>query len=329
MSLSFSVVVPTRGNPTRLLPLLEALSHQALPRSRFEILVSFDGVGPDSEQRRRLASAGAQAVESPTRSGPGAARNRAAYAAGGAYLAFTEDDCVPAHDWLERAAARLEREPKIDVLEGDTVQPDGRPSRRPDRGRLHYLPTNLFVRRALFHRVGGYCEAFFDRRGSVYFREDSDLGFSLEEAGAHVAREPTARVVHPIEHARYLDPLRWARRYEMDALLRSRHPARFRERIEVHRVGRFTVRRPLVRSCYAYVLALAGAAVALVLRERVVAASLLGLAAVSLIPLWAKWHFRPSRLPVVMLVPFTLVAAQVMGAVRAARTKGHVRRAPQ
>jgi len=316
--LLFSVIVPTRGDPAKLTPLLHALAGQGYSRDRFEILVAFDGAAPDSSTAADLDAAGARAVTLPERRGPGAARNRAAKEARGTYLAFTEDDCVPSRDWLERAAARLAREP-LDVVEGDTVRPDGRPTRRRD-GFSHYLPTNLFVRRDLFERVGGYREEFFDSRSGIYFREDSDLGFTLEEAGARIGWEPSARVTHPVEHPGYLDPLRWARRYEMDALLSVRHPRRFRGRIEVHRLGPLVIRRPFVRACFAYVLALLSAGIALLMREAGLAALFALIAGFFFLPVWAKWGFHPLRLPVLLLVPFVLVLSLIRGLLRAART---------
>ncbi|HYR68303.1 MAG TPA: glycosyltransferase [Candidatus Dormibacteraeota bacterium] len=313
----FSVVVPTRGDPSKLVPLLDALARQTFSRSRFEILVSFDGAAPAAEISRKLSALGGRAIESRARRGPGAARNLAAQVASGDYLAFTEDDCLPANDWLERAAARLEGEPAIDVLEGATVRPDGRPSRRPDPDHLHYLPTNLFVRRSLFEKVGGYCEEFFDAGRGIYFREDSDLGFTLEDADAKEGRESSVHVTHPVEHPRFLDPLRWARRYEMDALLAARHPEEFRDRIEVHRIGPFAFRRLFVRACFAFLLASMAALVAVILGEGGLAAAFGLIAAVALLLVWAKWSLNPLRLPVCLCVPFVLVFAYARGFRRA------------
>ncbi len=311
-----SVIVPTRGDPVKILPLLDALARQTLPRDRFEILVSFDGAEPGSEVSDRLAAAGARAVRTAERRGPGAARNRAARESTGEYLAFTEDDCLPADDWLERAEARLAREPAIDVLEGGTLRPDGRPTRRADQDRLHYLPTNLFIRRALFETIGGYCEEFYIPDRGVYFREDSDLGFTLEENGAVTAREPSARVMHPFEHLSYFDPLRWARRYELDPLLQARHPDLFRERIEIHRFGPFTLRRLFVRACFAYVIALGAALLALLFGDQGLAATFVIVAVAAFLPIWAKWGFHPLRLPVLLIVPFALILAYARGLLR-------------
>jgi len=321
----FTVIVPTLGHDDLLSTLLDAIASQTLDRSRWDLVVSFDGTSPSTAIARRLDSMGAFAVTSAARQGPGAARNRGARSATGDVLVFTEDDCAPEPDWLSRAAARFDREADLDVLEGATVDPKGAPTRRPDGQRPHYLPTNLFVRRSTFERVGGYCEAFFRPESGVYFREDSDFGFTLEEAGARAALEPKARVVHPVEHPRFLDPIRWARRYEMDALLRARHLERFRERIEVARAGPFRIRRPFVRACHAYVLALAAALIARLAGEDGLAAWFLVIAALALVPVWAKWKFSPLRLPLIPLVPFVLVASEVAGLRHARRYAGSSR----
>src|SRR5204862_7448219 len=138
----------------------------------------------------------------------------------------------------------------------------------------------------------------------VYFREDSDFGFTLEAIGARVVDVPDLRVQHPDEHPRMWDPVRWARRHLMDPLLAARHPQRFRERIEVHRLGPLRVRRPIVRACFASLASLGAAAIAALLGRYGLAAAFVGLAAAALVPLWAKWRFDPRRLPVLPLVPF-------------------------
>ena len=328
-ALRFSVVVPTLGRADRLDPLLSALAAQSFPRERWTLTVAFDGVAPSAELKARLEAMGAIVAVSPERRGPGAARNLGARStavsspAGRFFLAFTEDDCVPAPDWLATAAAHLERDPSLDVLEGATLLPDGAPARRRDGDRPTWLPTNLFVRRDLFERVGGYCEAFFDPRGAIYFREDSDFGFTLRESGARVAHDPAPRVIHPREHAAWLDPIRWARRYEMDPLLRARHPRAFREEIEVMRFGPFLLRRPFVRVCAGYVVALGVAVAALLIGETGVAAWFGCVAAVLIVVIWSKWRFEPRRIPLLPIVPFVLLQALARGGSRVTpRTRG-------
>ena len=317
------MIVPTRGHAEKLRALLLALDAQTFPRDRWEAILSFDGISPAPALSSEIERGGWRRVSDSRRGGPGAARNRAAREARGAYLAFTEDDCVPDPRWLAEAAARIERDPSIDVLAGETLLPEGAPARRPDGDRPHYLPTNLFVRRSRFESVGGYDEGYFDAGSGIYFREDSDFGFALEQAGARIAVEPGARVVHPREHPGALDPIRWARRYRMDARLQARHPDRFRQRIEVHRVGPFTIRRPFVRACFAVVIATLAAGIALALGEPGVASLFGALALAAFLPVWAKWRFDPLRLPVILAVPFVLVYEVLRG-----RAAGSAARSP-
>ena len=314
----FSVVIPSRGEAAKLEPLLEALARQTLPRSRFEIILALDGGTLAPPVLARLDALDVTLVRLARRLGPGAARNAGAGRARAEFLAFTEDDVTPAPSWLECAALRLEAQP-LDVLEGRTTKPSQRSVEVPASDLPLYLPTNLFVRRALFERVGGYSEEFFAAAGALYFREDSDLGFTLEEAGARIAREPGAVVTHPVEHVRWLDPLRWARRYELDALLAARHPQQFRERIEVQRLGSWRMRRPVVRACVACVTALGAALVARIAGAERAALAFAALAALAFLPVWAKWRFNPLRLPVVLLVPFVMVYALLRGRLRVRR----------
>jgi glycosyltransferase involved in cell wall biosynthesis len=317
----FTVVVPTLGGDERLAGLLTALEAQTLPRDRWSLVVAFDGASPSAAIARRIEAIGGSAAIVEPRRGPGAARNLGAHGAAGDWLAFTEDDCLPAPDWLAAAAARIARERDrdrgLDVLEGATHLPDGRPARRRHEGQLTWLPTNLFVRKEFFERIGGYCEHFFDPRRGVYFREDSDFGFTSREAGARVTYDPASSVTHPHEHPGWLDPVRWARRYEMDPLLAARHPRAFREEIEVVRVGPLRLRRPFVRACGGYVLTLLAAAAALAIGEIGVAAWFVSLAGLAALLIWSKWRFDPRKLPAVLIVPPILLAALLRGKARA------------
>jgi glycosyltransferase involved in cell wall biosynthesis len=308
----FSVVVPTRGDDRKLASLFDSLEQQTYPSSRRELLVVFDGAPASAEISGRIARVGGRAVVLAERHGPGAARNRGAREAVGEWLAFTEDDCVPDARWLERAAVIAVRG-EADVFEGETVTPSGTPVRRRLGELPLYLPTNLFVRRERFLDAGGYCEYFYDRARGIYFREDSDLGFTLEAGGARVAFDPSVRVTHPVEHPDLLDPIRWARRYEMDALLEWRHPRRFRERIEVARFGPLRVRRVVLRAGFGYVIAFAACAASLAAGESGLAALFVAIAVLCLLPIWAKWRFDLRRLPITLIVPIVLVAAYLRG----------------
>jgi glycosyltransferase involved in cell wall biosynthesis len=319
------VIVPSIGREAGLSLLLDSLDAQSFPRENFEILVALMPAALSPAIRARLDASEARPVLLAESRGPGAARNVAAQRSRGEILAFTEDDCVVDREWLQHAARRFDEESDLDALDGWTEKPGGRAVRlRPGKDPL-YLPTNLFVKREAFERAGGYGECFFEPRGGIYFREDSDFGFALEESGARVLRDRTVIVLHPDEHARFWDPIRWARRYVMDPLLERRHPALFRERIEVVSVGPLRLRRPFVRACALYVAGLAlMLAGALMHRSALTIAGALA-AAAGLLVVWAKWRFDPRRLPVAPIVPFVLLYSLAQGVRRAAKIMGSSR----
>jgi glycosyltransferase involved in cell wall biosynthesis len=83
------------------------------PRERFEVIVVDDG----SDEPPEAVVAPLQGRLDVTllrqvRAGPAAARNTGARWAKGEFLAFTDDDCMPATDWLQTLQARLVAAPK-------------------------------------------------------------------------------------------------------------------------------------------------------------------------------------------------------------------------
>ncbi len=108
MATKFSIVIPTRGRPAQLAMCLRSLEALDYPRDRFEVIVVDDG----SEQPLP-AYHGPLAVtwlrQPPA--GPATARNTGVAQARGELLAFTDDDCAPAPDWLQTLELRLTRHP--------------------------------------------------------------------------------------------------------------------------------------------------------------------------------------------------------------------------
>lgn len=109
---SFSIIIPTYERPDRLAACLEAIACLDYPRDRFEVIVVDDGSETSPQEvvdsvRDRLE---ARLLRQPN-GGPASARNRGAAQARGAFLAFTDDDCLPAPDWLSELASRFEKTP--------------------------------------------------------------------------------------------------------------------------------------------------------------------------------------------------------------------------
>lgn len=117
----FSVIIPTYGRPDALRICVRALTALQYPRSRFEVIIVDDGgnvpLGPLLQPN--AGDLRMKVVWQPN-AGPAAARNFGAAQATGDMLAFTDDDCAPASDWLQNfASACLKRGPAL--LGGRTV----------------------------------------------------------------------------------------------------------------------------------------------------------------------------------------------------------------
>lgn len=105
---NFSIIIPTRDRPRQLSTCLESMAYQAYPSINFEVIVIDDGsktsMGPVvSRYRDRL---NLRLLTQQNR-GPATARNAGAKKALGDYLAFTDDDCTPAPDWLQNIEKRF------------------------------------------------------------------------------------------------------------------------------------------------------------------------------------------------------------------------------
>jgi GT2 family glycosyltransferase len=205
--IEFSVVVPTRDRHMQLAACLEAIAHLRYPPSRFEVLVVDDGscvsIEPvltpyrDTLQLTLLSQASG---------GPAQARNRGAAAARGRFLAFIDDDCRPAPDWLDRLAACLEASPGV-IAGGPTVNALDRNSyatasqtligylyeyfNRDPRKPWFLASSNLALAATNFRAIGG-----FDCSYPTAAAEDRDLCDRLQERGHAMSYAPQAVVHH-------------------------------------------------------------------------------------------------------------------------------------
>ncbi len=116
-----SVIVPTYSRPKQLAACLTALSQLEYPADRFEVIVVDDGstISP-SDLVSSLSNRINIRLIVQRNGGPASARNMGAVEAKGEFLAFTDDDCLPASDWLTRLACRYLEGPEK-AIGGRTV----------------------------------------------------------------------------------------------------------------------------------------------------------------------------------------------------------------
>jgi GT2 family glycosyltransferase len=118
---TFSIIIPTFNRPQQLAACLQALARLDYARDRFEVIVVDDGspqpldaIVTSFKKQLNLI------LLRQKNAGPAAARNHGAANAKAGYLAFTDDDCEPAPDWLKTLAAKFEQSPKA-MIGGKTI----------------------------------------------------------------------------------------------------------------------------------------------------------------------------------------------------------------
>lgn len=129
-----SVIVPVYNDRDVLSTCLEALAHQTFPACDFEVLVVDNGsTEPLGDLPARFPEV---RFESEPKPGSYAARNRGILCSRGEMIAFTDADCIPRADWIERGVAQLEATPALGLLGGAVnVFP---------RDPLHMTPTEIY-----------------------------------------------------------------------------------------------------------------------------------------------------------------------------------------
>jgi glycosyltransferase involved in cell wall biosynthesis len=184
---SFSVIIPTHARPRQLASCLESLTFLQPPATGFEVIVVDDGSPQPLDDvvnpyRGRLD---VTLVRQPN-GGPASARNTGAGVARGRFLAFTDDDCRPAPDWLTALARRFEQTPQ-NLLGGRTVNQLTRNSystasqvlidvvyafynRDPEAPRF-FASNNIAAPADLFRQAGG----FDDKGFPLVAAEDRDF----------------------------------------------------------------------------------------------------------------------------------------------------------
>jgi len=237
MSIAISVVVPTFRRPVLLERCLEALQAQDCAPESYEVLIVDDADCKETrfqveKHARRAAERGNKICYLSTTGacGPATARNLGWRAACGEIIAFTDDDCIPATNWLSAGLAAFTAD--VAAVSGRirVPLPPHPTDYEHDAAHLEYsefATANCFYRRSTLLALGG-----FDERFTAAWREDSDLFFRLlEHQLRHQACE-AAIVTHPVRPARWGVSLWQQRKCMFNALLYKKHPALYRRHIQ-------------------------------------------------------------------------------------------------
>jgi len=161
--LSFSIVVPTYDRPESLKSLLRALRNQDYPGDLVEVIVTDDAGSQPLDLSEFEGELQMQVVRLARNSGCGPARQEAIEKARHDYLAFLDDDCVPAPNWLLEMSRTLRRNPEAGVG-GLTL--NGLADNR-------WSQTSQFIMDQLHH--------YFNRSGAAEYFATNNLVLSREQ----------------------------------------------------------------------------------------------------------------------------------------------------
>jgi GT2 family glycosyltransferase len=219
--------VPSHDRPLRLRWLLNALEEQTLARELFEVIVVHDSATVETDDLLASHPIGAAAIRVEP-CGPARKRNAGWRVAAAPTIVFTDDDCRPPSDWLERLLNATRRSP------GAIVQ--GRVA--PDPGELAILEhapwarsqeveppspygqtANMAYPREVIERAGG-----FDESLPVAAGEDTDLLLRARAGGAPYVGAPEAITYHAVFDLTFPERVREAFRWQHLATIVKRYP---------------------------------------------------------------------------------------------------------
>lgn len=271
-----TVAIATYQRAAMLPGLVGALEAQTLDQRDFEVVIGDDASTDETSMvladLARTSPLTLHAIRLDRNAGQAAVRNAAWRSGRAPVVAFTDDDCLPAPDWLEHLVAAVEA--GSDIVQGRTEpRPDqmhrlGPWSRtiRVDRENGFYQTCNIAYRRAALEAVGGFR---MDERMTA--GEDTDLALTVKKAGFTSAYEDRALVHHEVTESSWWRHLRERPRWGTLVLVIRHHPES----------RSLAYRRYFYRASHARLLAGAGLAVPVALLRWWLPVALVGLGLVA------------------------------------------------
>lgn len=173
-----SVIIPVYNDSERLKLCLEALKNQTYPKNLYEIIVVDNGSRQDLNEIFEQNKTVIFVLEK--EAGPYAARNKGISIAKGEILAFTDSDCIPAGNWIEKGVKNLQSIPHCGLVTGKIIFfYKGKPSfielydsilyfqQKKSLEKYRYgAAANLFTFKNVIDRVGHF-KAYYKSCGDV------------------------------------------------------------------------------------------------------------------------------------------------------------------
>ena len=199
-----SVVISAFNDAKNLDVCLQRLEKQTYPKSRYEVIV-VDNNSTDNPEKIVKKYKQAKLTHE-KKQGVASGRNKGIKVAKGPLLAFTDTDCIPALNWLEKGTAAFLKNPNCGLAAGKIeVFPEkkGKPNAFELYNMITYLNqeryinkdksvayANIFTSKKVFEKVG-----FLNEK--AIWLEDLEWGQRVFAAGYKPVYVPEAIVKHP------------------------------------------------------------------------------------------------------------------------------------
>jgi glycosyltransferase involved in cell wall biosynthesis len=229
--MDLTVCICTHDRPRYIRDCLDGLRRQTAPRGRFAILLVDSGSSPTAAAEiQGLATANDARLIRLDHPGVSLARNAGAWAARTPFIAYIDDDAIPANDWVETILTAIAQPGRPPALIGGRILPKWEaplPHWWPDslrgvlsiiehEGRGEYrtasvpnglepYAANIVVHVLSLLAAGGFGGAIGRYGLSLLSDEEVQLAWMLQDAGYSVRYDSGITVYHQIQ-ARRLEP---------------------------------------------------------------------------------------------------------------------------
>ncbi|MBM2827341.1 MAG: glycosyl transferase family 2 [Dehalococcoidia bacterium] len=196
-----SIIIPAYNAQGTIGDCLRAVLHQSLPQSSYEVIVVDDGSTDGTATITRQFDV---KLVQQRNQGPAIARNTGAAIAQGDILLFTDADCAPAYDWLEKMLAPFESGEVVGakgtyrthqrelVARLVQIEYEEKYQRMARERYIDFIDTySAAYSREVFQASGGFDPSF-----PVPSAEDQELAIRIAEAGNKMVFAPQAVVYH-------------------------------------------------------------------------------------------------------------------------------------
>ena len=197
-----SVIVPAYNAESTIGDCLTALTKQTVLQPNYEIIVVDDG---STDKTPDIAQQFPVTYIREENQGPAMARNLGAQGAKGEIILFTDSDCIPLADWIEKMLIPFQNEPEIVGVKGVYLTQQKKIAARFAQAEFEERYTRLkkyqyidFVdsysagfKKEVFLSVGG-----FDPEFAVANNEDVELSYKLAQKKYKMVFQPEAKVYH-------------------------------------------------------------------------------------------------------------------------------------